>query len=105
MFLRLLIFSVAAVAAMGLLAPAAHGDPAQDQQYLDLVHSNGVGGSNELLIDHAHQCAPAPSIWEWWANLLSQIGWFNKSGIYVIQTAASRSIAPIRLFNRHHHLW
>jgi|GEM_PF-5691741 len=82
---------------MGLLAPAAHGDPAQDQQYLDLVHSNGVGGSNELLIDYAHQYCAGPVDMGMVGNLLGQIGWFNKSGIYVIQTAASRVYCPNKI--------
>ena len=55
MLVRAATLLIAAATAV-LLAPSAHADPAQDQQYLELVRSNGVtGGQDPALIAFAQQ--------------------------------------------------
>jgi hypothetical protein len=49
-----LIAVASATAASGLAAPDAHADP-RDQQFLEMVHKNGIGGDNHTLLDYAHQ--------------------------------------------------
>jgi hypothetical protein len=41
-------------ALFALVAPAAHADT-QDQQFLNLAHSNGVGGQDDSLVAYAHE--------------------------------------------------
>jgi hypothetical protein len=49
-----LIAVASATAASGLAAPDAHADP-RDQQFLEMVHKNGIGGDNDTLLDYARQ--------------------------------------------------
>ncbi len=49
-----LIAVASATAASGLAAPDAHADP-RDQQFLEMVHENGIGGDNNTLLDYARQ--------------------------------------------------
>ena len=47
--------------AMLIGAPAAIADAAQDQQFLDLVHSNGIAGQDDSLLAFAQEyCSPTP---------------------------------------------
>jgi hypothetical protein len=93
MFLRVatLIAAASATAAIGSAAPAAHADTA-DQQFLNTVHSHGVGGQDDTLIAYAHEfCNPAifyPSGYAL-AGQGVQLGQFN-----VIQTAAALAYCP-----------
>jgi hypothetical protein len=89
--------AVALIAAASVSAPLANADP-PDQQFLDQVHSNGVGGQDDTLISYAHEwCttgtvdAHLPS----WDVLRGQgVPWSGAAGyqaFLVIQTAASRA--------------
>jgi hypothetical protein len=54
MFLRraMLIAVASATAVSGLAAPDVHADPqTKDQQFLELVHSNGVRGHDDTLMN------------------------------------------------------
>jgi hypothetical protein len=48
-----LIAAASATASIGLAAPDAHADPVLDEQFLKMVHSNGVGGRDDTLIKYA----------------------------------------------------
>lgn len=95
---RPLITGLSIVIAAVTLSPApAYADPTQDQQYLELVRSNGVAGQDQTLLAYARQvCAARPGEVDFnlVPELINQIGWFNTSGIYVIQTAAARVCCP-----------
>jgi hypothetical protein len=56
MFRRVATFIAvtAATAASGLAAPDAHADP-RDQQFLQMVHKNHIGGDDSTLVDYARQ--------------------------------------------------
>jgi hypothetical protein len=62
MFFRIATLVTAAAAAAVFWAPPGYADPAQDQQYLNMVRSNGVsGGQDPALIAFAQQfCSPNP---------------------------------------------
>jgi len=98
MILRLTALVAATLAVwLGPSVAAANADPAQDQQYLDMIHSNGVGGQDDTLLAYARQVCAGKWDFSLVPDLLSQIGWFNTSGLYVIQTAASRVYCPNRI--------
>jgi hypothetical protein len=90
MHLRSAVALTALTTVVWSLTPVARADIVQDQQYLDMVHSNGVGGSDDLLLAYAQKYCFGPVDWGMVGDLMGQIGWFNKEGVYVIQTAASR---------------
>jgi hypothetical protein len=50
----ILIAVASATAASGLAAPDAHADP-RDQQFLQMVHENHIGGDDSTLLDYARQ--------------------------------------------------
>jgi Protein of unknown function (DUF732) len=56
MFLRVatLVAAASATVAIGSAAPAAQADT-PDQQFLNLVHANGVPGQDDSLIAFAHE--------------------------------------------------
>ena len=88
---------VAVIAAALGFAPTAAADPAQDQQYIEIIRSNGIGGQDDVLLAYAQQyCANAvdPGLA---ANMIGQIGLLNSRGIYVVQTAASRVYCPNKI--------
>ena len=70
---------------------------AQDQQFLNLVHSNGIGGQDDTLIAYAHEfCAggPRPS----GLTLVGQgVGFGNPGVFYAIQSVAARVYCPDRV--------
>ena len=78
-------------------SPPAQADPAQDRQFLDLVHSNGVGGQDASLIAFAQQfCSPNPPLFLDTVGALYGQGVFP-SQIYVVKEAASRVYCPNRI--------
>ena len=83
--------------AIGASVPAAHADAVQDQQFLDMVRSNGVGGQDETLLAYARQVCVGKTDFSLVPDLMNQIGWFNSAGVYVIQTAATRVYCPNRI--------
>lgn len=98
MILRLTAFVAASfAAAIFASVPTAHADAAQDQQYLDMIRSNGVGGQDETLLAYARQVCEGRTDFSLVPDLMNQIGWFNAAGVYVIQTAATRVYCPNRI--------
>ena len=84
-------------AALGWSAPIAAADATQDQQYIEIIRSNGIGGQDDVLLTYAQQyCANAvdPGLA---ANVIGQIGLLNSRGVYIVQTAASRVYCPNKI--------
>ena len=97
MLVRTATLLVAALIAV-LFAASAHADPAQDQQYLELVRSNGVtGGQDPALIAFAQQyCSPnPPPFLDTVGALYGQGVW--PSQVYILKVAASRAYCPDRI--------
>ena len=87
------LLAVLVVVTVGF-APVAHADPG-DQQFLNLVHSNGIAGQDDTLITYAHEfCSGTgtPSA----LTLLGQ-GVVGPGQMYVVQTAASRVYCPDKI--------
>jgi hypothetical protein len=63
MFLRraTLVAVASATAACGLAAPDAHAEPL-DQQFLEMVHKNGVGGDNDTLLKYAREFCTSTTV-------------------------------------------
>lgn len=86
-----LIAAASATAAIGLAAPDAHADPQTlDQQFLDMVHRNGVGGQNDTLVKYAGEfCASKTGV-----QLPSRPDLYGQGvrpdQFYIINEAASR---------------
>lgn len=99
MIRRYVWVAAAVVAVTAASSPLmAQADPNQDQQYLQMVHSNGVGGQDGTLLTYAQAyCSGGMVDWGLVGELMGQIGVFNKAGIYVIQTAASRVYCPNKI--------
>lgn len=79
-------------------APAGHADPAQDQQFLQLVRSNGVSGGQDgaLLAFAAQYCSPNPPLFfDTVGALYGQGVWPGQ--VYIIKVAASRVFCPDRI--------
>ena len=96
---RSLTTALASISALALaFAPSAQADPALDQQYLELVRSNGVtGGQDEALLAFAQQfCSPnPPPFMDTVLPLYGQGVWPRQ--IFILQTAASRTYCPNRI--------
>jgi hypothetical protein len=77
-----------------LTAPMARADT-PDQQFLNLVHSNGIGGQDDTLIAFAHEfCDSAP----WMASGPALMGQGVGPGqIYQVKVAASRVYCPNKI--------
>jgi hypothetical protein len=98
MFIRIATLVTAAVSIAVLGSPPGYADPAQDQQYLNIVRSNGVsGGQDPALIAFAQQfCSPnPPPFLDTVGALYGQGVW--PSQIYVLKVAASRVYCPDRI--------
>jgi Protein of unknown function (DUF732) len=96
MFLRVttLIAAASATAAIGSVAPAAHADT-PDQQFLNLVHSNGVGGQDDTLITYAHEFC---NINGWLPSGPALYGQgVLPAQLYTIKVAASRVYCPDKI--------
>jgi len=82
---------IAAAIALLSFAALAHADT-PDQQFLNIVRSNNVGGQDDALIAYAHErCSNAP-----WAQdgpaLIMQVG---PGGLdYIVRVAASQVYCP-----------
>ena len=83
-------------ALFALAAPAAHADT-QDQQFLNLAHSNGVGGQNDSLIAYAHEFCNTDgnNMWDTALPLAGQGVWPNQ--FYTLRVAASRAYCPDKI--------
>jgi Protein of unknown function (DUF732) len=91
-----LIAVASATAASGLAAPDAHADP-RDQQFLEMVHKNGIAGDNDTLLDYARQFCDSTTGVQLPArpNLYGQ--GVRPDQFYAINLAASRVYCPQRL--------
>jgi hypothetical protein len=83
-----------ATAAIGSAAPAAHADTS-DQQFLNLVHSNGVGGQDDSLISFAHEFCNTNGPYGTVFPLLGQ--GVLPGQIYTVKVAASRAYCPAKI--------
>ena len=88
-----LIAVAAAAAAIGSTAPHAYADT-PDQQFLNLVHSNGVGGQDDTLVAFAHQFCDSVYMSSGW-DLVGQ--GVSPGQIYVVKVAASRVYCPDKI--------
>jgi hypothetical protein len=86
---------------VGLLAvpliaatPLAQADT-PDQQFLNLVHANGVGGQDDTLIAYAHEFCNGPGMTPSGPALLGQ--GVGPGGIYMVKVAASRIYCPDKI--------
>jgi hypothetical protein len=97
MFLRVttLIAAASAAAAIGSAAPAAHADT-PDQQFLNLVHSNGVGGQDDTLITYAHEFCTINGWLPSGPALYGQGAWPGQ--LYIVQTAPRAECLSWRQF-------
>jgi len=95
-FLRVttLITAATATAAIGSAAPAAHAD-APDQQFLNLVHSNGVGGQDDTLIAYAHEFCGGGPVLPSGPALFGQ--GVTPGQLYQVKVAASRVYCPDKI--------
>jgi hypothetical protein len=94
------IVLVGLVTAAVLLAPTAAADPGQDQQYLGMVHGNGIGGQDgDLLAYAAAYCVgDEPGRKQAGMALIGEgVGTFNPGVFYALQTMASRVYCPNRI--------
>ncbi len=96
MFLRVttLIAAASATATIGSATPAAHADTA-DQQFLNLVHSNGVGGQDDSLIAFAHEFCDTNGPYGTVLPLYGQGVWPGQ--LYIVKVAASRAYCPDKI--------
>jgi hypothetical protein len=89
-----LIAAASAAATIGSVAPAAHADTA-DQQFLNLVHSNGVGGQDDTLVTFAHEFCGTNG---WLPSGPALYGQGVLPGqLYTIKIAASRVYCPDKI--------
>jgi hypothetical protein len=88
------LIAVASVtAASGLAAPDAHAD-ARDQQFLDMVQKNGVGGQTQTLLDYAREfCASTTGV-----QLRSRPDLYAQGvlpvQLYIVRVAAAHVYCP-----------
>jgi hypothetical protein len=85
-----ILAAVAAVAGL-VLAPAAHADT-PDQQFLNLVHANGIGGQDDTLINFAHEFCAGGLFYPSAGALLGQ--GIGQGQLYQVKVAASRVYCP-----------
>jgi len=97
MITRIGLTVVAVCSVMVIGGPVASADAAQDQQFLDLVHSNGIAGQDDSLLAFAQEyCSPTPPAFLGTVGpLYGQGVW--PSQIYTIKVAASRVYCPNRI--------
>ncbi len=98
MFIRIAMLVATAGVAAVLGAAPCYADQAQDQQYLNIVRSNGVsGGQDPALIAFAQQfCSPnPPPFLDTVGALYGQGVW--PSQVYILKVAASRVYCPDRI--------
>jgi Protein of unknown function (DUF732) len=98
MFLRVATFIAAAsaTATIGSAAPDAQADPqTQDQQFLNMVRSNNVGGQDDTLIKYAHEFCTMTTF-----TLPSRPDLYGQGllpvGLYIVRVAASHVYCPER---------
>jgi hypothetical protein len=88
-----LIAVASATAASGLAAPDAHADP-RDQQFLDMMQKNGVGGHNDTLLNYAREfCASTSGV-----QLRSRPDLYAQGvlpvQLYIVRVAAAHVYCP-----------
>jgi hypothetical protein len=89
-----LIAAASATAVLGLAIPTAHAD-APDQQFLNLVHSNGVGGQDDSLIAFAHEFCDTNGPYGTLFPLYGQ--GVSPGQVFIVKTAASRAYCPNKI--------
>lgn len=91
-----LIAVASATAASCLAAPDARADP-RDQQFLQMVHNNGIAGDNGTLLDYARQfCDSTIGVQLPARPVLYEQG-VREDQFYAINLAASHVYCPHRL--------
>jgi hypothetical protein len=76
-----------------MLAPAAHADT-PDQQFLNMVHANGVGGDDATLVAYGHEfCDMTAGDYPSYPALKSQ-GVVGYQPYLTIQNAAAMAYCP-----------
>ena len=96
MFSRIAAVAAASAALAGFASPNASADPAQDQQFLNTVRANGIGGQDGSLIAYAQEWCSGPGPYNTTIPLFQQ-GLFGTGVFYQIQVAASRAYCPDRI--------
>jgi hypothetical protein len=91
-----LIAVASATAASGLAAPDADADP-RDQQFLEMVHKNGIGGDNDTLLDYARQFCDSTTGVQLRARPDLYGQGVRPDQFYAINLAASHVYCPQRL--------
>jgi hypothetical protein len=89
-----LIAAASATATIGSAAAAAHADT-PDQQFLNLVHSNGVGGQDDTLIAYAHDFCNNAGFLPTGGALIGQ--GVGPGQFYAVRVAASRVYCPDKI--------
>ncbi len=89
-----LIAAATATTAIGSAAPAARADT-PDQQFLNLVHSNGVGGEDDTLIAHALEFCGGGPVLPSEPALLGQ--GVMPGQLYQVKVVASRVYCPDKI--------
>jgi Protein of unknown function (DUF732) len=91
-----LIAVASATAATGLAAPDAHADP-RDQQFLEMVHKNGIGGDNDTLLDYARQFCDSTTGVQLPARPDLYGQGVRPDQFYAIDVAASHVYCPLKI--------
>jgi hypothetical protein len=91
-----LIAVASATAASGLAAPGAHADP-RDQQFLQMVHKNNIGGDDNTLLDYARQFCDSTTGVQLPARPDLYAQGVRPDQFYAINLAASHVYCPQRL--------
>jgi hypothetical protein len=98
MFRRVaIVIAVASVmAASGSAAPDAHAEP-RDQQFLQMVHKNHIGGDDSTLVDYARQFCDSTTGVQLPARPELYAQGVRADQFYAINLAASHVYCPQRL--------
>jgi hypothetical protein len=90
-----LIAVASATAVSALAAPDAHADP-RDQQFLQMVHKNNIGGVDSTLVDYARQFCDSTGV-QLPARPDLYVQGVRPDQFYAINLAASHVYCPQRL--------
>jgi Protein of unknown function (DUF732) len=92
---KVLLGGLAAVAVLVAVGAAPANADTPDQQFLNLVHSNGVGGQDDSLIAFAHEFCDTNGPYGIVFPLYGQGVWPGQ--LVIVKTAASRMYCPDKI--------